>query len=94
LDSNSVAGAGNVSEEMSDDSEELVPKAMHDLKTGKLHGKAGAHTLYLVKWEHYSNEIDWAWEPQDSFDAHAALADALVTAWRAANKPWPPAPAP
>jgi hypothetical protein len=58
-----LAGAGNVSEEMSDDSEELVPKAVHDLKTGKVHGKAGTHTLYLVEWEHYSNEIDLTWEP-------------------------------
>jgi hypothetical protein len=63
LDSDSVAGAGNLSEEMSDDSEELVPKAVHDLKTGKVQGKAGTHTLYLVEWEHYSNEIDWTREP-------------------------------
>jgi hypothetical protein len=63
LDSDSVAGAGNISEEMRDDSEELVPKAVHDLKTGRVHGKAGTHTLYLVEWEHYSNEIDSTWEP-------------------------------
>jgi hypothetical protein len=63
LDSDSVASAGNVREEMSDDSEDLVPKAMHDLRIGKVHGKAGTHTLYLVEWEHYSNEIDWTREP-------------------------------
>ena len=63
MDSDSVAGAGNISEDMSYDSEELVPKAVHDLKTGKVHGKAGTHTLYLVEYEHYSNEIDWMWEP-------------------------------
>jgi hypothetical protein len=67
LDSDSVLGAvpgaGIVSEEMSDDSEDLVPKAVHDRKTGKVHSKAGTHTLYFVEWEHYSNEIDWTWEP-------------------------------
>jgi hypothetical protein len=37
---------------------------VHDLKTGKVQGKAGTHTLYLVEWEHYSNEIDWMREPK------------------------------
>jgi hypothetical protein len=57
LDSDSVAGAGNVSEELSDDSEELVPKAVHDLKIGKVQGKAGTHTLHLVEWEHYPTRL-------------------------------------
>jgi hypothetical protein len=80
---------GDVSEEMSDDSEDFVPKAV----TGTAHGKTSTHMLYLVKWDDFPNSIDFMREPRANFDEHAALADAFVTAWRAAGKPWPPAPA-
>jgi hypothetical protein len=88
-DSDSAAGAGDVSEEMSDDSEEFVPKAV----TGTAQDKTGTHTLYLVEWDDFSNLIDFMREPRANFGEHAVLTDAFVTAWRAAGKPWPPAPA-
>jgi hypothetical protein len=73
---------------MSDDSEELVLKAV----TGTAQGKTGTHTLYLVEWDDFPNSIDFMREPRDNFGEHAALTDAFVIAWRAAGKPWPPAP--
>jgi hypothetical protein len=83
------AGAGDVSEEISDDSEELVPKAV----TGTAQGKTGTHTLYLVEWDDFPDSIDFMRKPRANFGEHAALTDAFVAAWRAAGKPWPPAPA-
>jgi hypothetical protein len=79
---------------MSDDSEEFVPKAVNDLKTGKVQGKMGMQTLYLVEWDDFPDEIDFTWEPYDNFGAQAKLADAFTAAWKAAGKPWLPAPAP
>jgi hypothetical protein len=70
-----------INEEMSDDSEEVVPKAVHDLKTGQVQGKKGAGTLYLV-----GGSTTPTCMPQLAHDFTAAL--------KATGRPCPPTPAP
>jgi hypothetical protein len=93
-DSDSTDGAADLSDEMSVDSEEFVPKAVHDMKLGRAVGKRGTHTLYLIEWDEFPNEIDFTWEPYDNLGAHTKLADVFTDAWKTAGKPWPLATAP
>ena len=74
-----------------DQSEEYIPKLVHDAKTGCVEGRRRQETLFLVEWEGYPNESEFSWEPRDHFgSAHVELADDFVKVWKEAGKPWPP----
>jgi hypothetical protein len=78
--SDSVAGTGDLSAEMSDDTEELVPKAVPDLTTGKVQGNKGTHTLYLVDGSINQTRLTGRGS-RTTTSAHAKLANAFTAAW-------------